>query len=554
MTRVFCLVLGALVGCAAAPSAEPTISPVRFRPEPIVVEVAPAFAVETPPSERPDRPNYSFVESMARHADRLLALEDPGIAQDINALGEVPTSSWFVAAHPPSPEALGRGPPDGSPPVPPFRVKSTKASGAALGFVIQDARGRRYILKLDGPGTPEVETSTHIVVHRIVWGLGYRVARDHLVEFCRGALVVPEGAELKRGLVSDPLTAPALDELLLESPSRSCPDGPLYRALASEFVDGRPLGGFPQAGVREDDPNDRIPHERRRSLRGLFPAAAWLDHYDMKEGNTLDVLVEGPGLPHVEHLLIDFGKALGGFGRVDHIPKNGYGYLFDPQTFIRNLVTLGARVPDWERRILVDLRGVGWYTAEPFDPGSWLPFVPFAPFRARDPNDDLWGALRMARLGPEHLARAVEAGRYSDPRSARYVLEVLEARQAAVLRWAFARRAPFDGFTLEGGALCFVDWGLRRPDVPDTGWVKASLHPADAGARWVRGLPPLRPGSSRPGERCVDVGPVGAGYVVARLEASAGRVTEVHLVRTSTSTQIVGIVRGRAGGMAYAHP
>ena len=44
-------------------------------------------------------------------------------------------------------------------------------------------------------------------------------------------------------------------------------DDGAIRATASEFLPGTPMGGFSPSGRRTDDPNDRIAHQHRRSLR-----------------------------------------------------------------------------------------------------------------------------------------------------------------------------------------------------------------------------------------------------------------------------------------------
>ena len=68
------------------------------------------------------------------------------------------------------------------------------------------------------------------------------------------------------------------------------PDGS-YRVIASKRIEGRPLGGFRFSGTRSDDPNDYIPHEHRRELRGYGTFAAWVNHVDSKSINTFDALV-----------------------------------------------------------------------------------------------------------------------------------------------------------------------------------------------------------------------------------------------------------------------
>jgi hypothetical protein len=68
-----------------------------------------------------------------------------------------------------------------------------------------------------------------------------------------------------------------------------------YRASASPFVEGRYLGPFLHYGTRPDDPNDIVPHEHRRELRGNRVFAAWVNHDDSRAGNSLDMLVARNG-------------------------------------------------------------------------------------------------------------------------------------------------------------------------------------------------------------------------------------------------------------------
>jgi hypothetical protein len=70
-----------------------------------------------------------------------------------------------------------------------------------------------------------------------------------------------------------------------------------------------------------DDPNDRIPHEARRDLRGLLAIDTWLDAVDVTEGQFVDSWVEDPavkGRHYVVHYAVDFGKSMGAMGDIDH--------------------------------------------------------------------------------------------------------------------------------------------------------------------------------------------------------------------------------------------
>ena len=66
-----------------------------------------------------------------------------------------------------------------------------------------------------------------------------------------------------------------------------------YRVVASKALPGKPIGRIRFTGTRPDDPNDLVPHEDRRELRGYGVFAAWLNHVDAKAINTLDTGVRG---------------------------------------------------------------------------------------------------------------------------------------------------------------------------------------------------------------------------------------------------------------------
>src|SRR5262249_7644909 len=138
---------------------------------------------------------------------------------------------------------------------------------------------------------------------------GYNVPEDLIVHFRREDLEIAPGAMHTdiRGR-KEPITGEFLDQILRAVPQR--PDSS-YRALASRLLAGKPLGPFEHRGRRKDDPEDLIPHERRRELRGLWTLAAWTNHADVRGPNSLDMWVTEGGRSFVRHHLIDFNGCLG---------------------------------------------------------------------------------------------------------------------------------------------------------------------------------------------------------------------------------------------------
>ena len=85
-------------------------------------------------------------------------------------------------------------------------------------------------------------------------------------------------------------------------------------------ADQRPLGqqphdrqrgdGLPRAGFTHD-PEDLVPHELRREVRGMWAVDTWLNNTDCSARNTFDSWVTEGGRSFVRHSLIDFNGAMG---------------------------------------------------------------------------------------------------------------------------------------------------------------------------------------------------------------------------------------------------
>jgi hypothetical protein len=308
--------------------------------------------------------------------------------------------------------------------------------------------------------------------------------------------------------------------------------------------------------VRPDDPNDRIPHQHRRTVRAQHVFFAWLGHTDVKPANTLDTWIEQPegsGRGHVVHYLLDFGKALGVWGRDRAREADGYAAQFDYGVAARSLLSFGLWRRPWEGVRAPDLRGVGRYEAVHFDPAMYSPTNPYAPFLYADRQDGFWAARIIARFGREHLAAAVDAGRYSDPRSRDYLIDTLVARQRTTLRYWFAQVAPLDQFTVRptrlGVNLCAVDLALQH-GVADFARTRYRARSFDFGGGEL-GAARVANGR-RDGTLCIaglPVSPNGERYTMVVLETWRGSEvlpgTVVHLARPlgGGELRIIGIER-----------
>ena len=458
MRSLACWSLIALVLAATGCASTNPVGALRFQAEAPVWRVNDRKPQEDAPSVRRFRAFLNkFDHAVMNRAMRALEFRESTRAKDINSLEEVPDSTWFtnrIGVRELSLDELRRGPNTGGSPFDhlPWTITGGKVGGKSLGFKFEDARGQKFLLKFDTAEHPELETATHIIVHRLLWAIGYNVPQDYLGHVRRSDLRLSAKAR------EDGIDEAALDGALKTVGKRD--DGAI-RVLASMFVPGKPIGPYPREGVREDDRNDVIPHQLRRSIRGQYSIFAWLDHTDIKDDNTLDAFADG----HVTHYLVDFGKALGGMATHDQDLSSGYEAHYDIAEGFRNLFTLGLRTSPWEGKKQPPLRGIGLYDATHFDPGSWSPFLFYSPFFETDRFDAFWGAKLVMRFTPRELAAIVDEGQLSDPRAAKYLLDTLIARQRATGRYWFDRVAPLDTFAVEETAgstrLCFTDLSLH---------------------------------------------------------------------------------------------
>jgi len=533
-----------LLVAACGASASP-VGNVRFANQAPVWRVNDRVDTPKKPQEIPfDRHLYHF-DSYYLQMNRGLGLDRDRRAQGINALDEVPDSTWFtnrIGIREVTLDEIKRGPGDGVAPDAhfPWTIKSGKEGGTAPGFVVEDARGVKFLLKFDQKHAPEVETGADVIVSRLLWAAGYNVADDHVVYFKRGDLKLAPDAYYKTYDAKHELDMARVERQLAKVSLGK--DGRI-RGLASVFVEGKPLGGGPRLGVREDDPNDRIPHELRRDLRGQAPLFAWLSHTDMKEDNTLDTWVEDPANPkvhYVKHFLIDFGNALGTQARVRQRPYLGYQYDVDFAEMLPSLLSLGIHRQPWEGRIDPALPGVGLYAVNDYSPAKWKPNT-FGqlPLLEADRFDQYWGAKLVAKFTREQIAAAVSAAKFTDPRASAYLVDTIYARARKTAQHWFRLVNPIDELRVEGASVCFTElalsYGLER------GATRFTVSGFDGNGVATGGRQQITTDTA--GRACAAI--PAAAYTILRVESSRGMPgTLIHVARAADGTaRLVGIHR-----------
>jgi hypothetical protein len=359
-------------------------------------------------------------------------------AQNVNTVDEVPDSSWFtnrLGRTPLTAADVARGPDTTDGPTPgTWTITSSKSDGVTPGFTIKDAAGQRWFLKFDPPGYRGMATGTEVTVTKLMWALGYHVPENHIAYFRREQLVVGSAAKFALpGGTARPMKSADVDRLL-ERADREA-DGS-YRVVASRALEGKPVGRVRFHGTRPDDPNDTVPHQHRRELRGYGVFAAWLNHVDAKAINSLDMLVTENGRSFVRHNLIDFGSSLGS-GAVE--PANywsGSQYLIDPGTIARQMAGFGFAIPKWRTEPFYESRSIGRLPMDNtgFDPEEWRPRVPNQAFLHARADDKFWAAQRLAAMSSDLLRAAVRAGDFGDPDSEDFLVRALGERRDAILR------------------------------------------------------------------------------------------------------------------------
>jgi hypothetical protein len=496
--------------------------PIWAMPKPVAV---------TNPARRSLSEYYDFFENtLFSPGERAHKKGAPLPSQGINTVDEVPDNAWYTNRHASrrmSIAELKRGIGNENPPEPgTWAVTAAKNEGITPGFRIRDGAGREYMVKFDPMSNPELASAADVITSKFFHALGYNVPENYVVYFDAAQLVVDKDAFVKDAAGKRrPIRQSDVAEMLAKAPKSA--DG-RYRAMASRLLPGRPLGPFKYDGTRGDDPNDLVPHEHRRDLRGLRTLCSWLGHDDSKALNTLDTLVTENGTPFVKHWLIDFGASLGSASFRANSPRDGNVYLFDWKSSASQFFTLGLYAPKWQRANYPAIPAVGRFEYEVFDPQAWVGDYPSTAFRNENAADRAWAARKIAAFTDAEIRAIVAMGQYSDPAAEEWVARCLIERRNKIMDAFVTGTAALDRFEARDGRL---------------EWMTLGGKPAPVDVQWATF--DNRTGERRTlaGENSPRLPKANAEYVVADLTGGSGPAISVYVKVKDGRQYVVGVER-----------
>jgi hypothetical protein len=408
----------------------------------------------------------------------LWAFEAASEAVNANSFDEVADSAWFtnrLGARSMSIDELTHGAcspsqfiehsenaPDGS-----WVIDHGKDNGSSQGFRIKIAGKGKFLLKNDAPGI-ERSTAASAIGAAAYNAAGFYTSCEQVVYVKRSVFKLTPGLTVTNNTgITHPFDQAALDKVLNGANKR----GDLLRFSASAWLEGRLIGPFRYEKMRGDDPNDVIPHQHRRELRGGRVLAAWLDHFDAREQNSMDVWLadrkdqpeSSPG--HVIHYYLDTSDILGSeWDWIQVSRRLGYSYLLDWGDVGRDFFTLGIPQRTWDRVAYAPGHEIfAYFNAKDFDPDEWKNEYPNPSFSRMTERDGAWMARILSHVSPEMVQALAEMGKFSDPANTAYLGTVLEGRLEKILDRYLTRLSPLANIHIEeGGAVCATDLAAER--------------------------------------------------------------------------------------------
>jgi hypothetical protein len=522
MTHRPAVLLLALAACAAE-------RPAHFADASVIDDVGDDRPIPSPKRFDPVKEAVLTVQYVERPMVEAL---DPSQHEggDVNALDEVPRSTWF------SPDTVEAAADAADSPAPPFRfLLDAPAVTHDKAVSVIDARGRRFEVWRDPPDRPGMATGAAAAAAQILREIGY---------FTPGVWANDLGAS--SFVVRDAGDTAALEALVRSGPP---PSSGVFRVGITRWPIGTDIGPTPSTDVRKDDPNDRVRHEDRRTLRALKLVFGWLGQTQADASVLRDVYVGAPGRGHVVHYIAGLGGALGADAVVRPAPPR------DDDTDLTSVnvwITLGTLGLYRQKPRLTPERwpSLGEYR-ETWAPEAFHTSPPIEPLDRALPADLYWAAKRIAALRTTFLVRALDAGHYDDDSARSLLQSLIRDRQRAAVVWGFAQVTPCEVERLAqpgrdtAAALVLRDAAVSLGVVVAT----SSQYRVDMVDDAGRAIAEPRRIELSGGALFPVVLPENApGYVVIRVRLyrsgrAAPRSMEVHLVHRPGSWRVVGVVR-----------
>lgn len=433
-----------------------------YSDDPLMAEPKPIHVADAPNRKLSDYYDL-FSNQFAKLGEAQPEKGEPIRAKGVNTLGEPMDGSWWERRHyykRMSADELKRGPGNSNLPSSngKWMIIGAKAEGVTPGFTIRDENKRLYFIKFDPMTNPEMATSADAIVSRIFYALGYHVPENDIVYISPDQLVISDEVQvIGKGGQARKMVQADIDLIFSKVPKGK--DGK-YRATASLALPGKPVGPPRYYGTRADDPNDVVPHEHRRELRGLKVIDAWLDHDDSRAINNLDILYKDNEAQYFRHYMLDFGSTLGSGTQTANSPRSG-SYFFTWKDSAKQLFTLGLLPPYWAFADYPNYPSIGRFEWKVFDPEKWVPEYPNPAFRNRLPDDEFWGAKLVTAFTDEDIKTLVSTGQLSDSKAEAWLIECLSKRRDKIGKAYFSKVLPLDKFEVRGGQLAWEDLGAK---------------------------------------------------------------------------------------------
>jgi hypothetical protein len=398
--------------------------------------------------------------------DKLLMATGQGYkhrAANVNRYDEVSNSTWFTNRNHVKSVPLDtiRTGPDGDvEPQPPYVITHAKLEGTNPGFQMKDANGTKWVVKPDPIACPQLISGAGAVASRLLWTAGYNLARVVSFRIKPEDLTIDPDLQAGKKKGEKPFYPSQLDYIL--SHSFRYPDGS-SSAEASLYLEGKPVGPINMRNRRHDDPNDVYDHKNRRELRGLYVLMSWLNSWDTKDPQNLDMFQGSDSAGYVKHNILDVDASLGAGAGGPKPTIMGWEYTLDWGWMMKRVFTLGFVTEPWRHaNEETGIPSAGHLEWEVYDPNGFKTLQPHAAFRERTPGDCYWGAKVVCSFSDAQIQAAVEGAHYDDPKATEFLTKALIERRNRVGRYWFSRVTPADYFQVADGKLTFHDLAVDR--------------------------------------------------------------------------------------------